>query len=266
MTEPQHIQSDGLALAVETFGEGPPLVYAHGLMGNRHIARRELAPLADRYRIVVYDQRGHGESSPVTDPSLYDAQRMAGDMAVVMDALGVERASVGGESMGAATTLCFALQWPERVEQLLLTAPAFGDRPNPGAQRMKDIGKGIAALGMAKFLQVAAEPQRTELGWPPEAITYVAEMIGSHDPHSLVTALHTLPHWVILSDLAALSKLRFPICVIAWDSDPMHPCELAQRMVAALPNARLETMPTLPAIFVDPQNVGRIYRKFLQEE
>ena len=59
---------DGLELAVETFGDGPWLVFAHGLTGNRHGTRRQFAPLADRYRIVIYDQRGHCDSTPVTDP------------------------------------------------------------------------------------------------------------------------------------------------------------------------------------------------------
>ena len=263
MTNLQHISSDGLALAVETFGEGPPLVYAHGLMGNRHIVRAELTPLADRYRIVTYDQRGHCDSTPITDPAFYDAERMAGDMAAVMDALGIARAIVGGESMGAATALLFALQWPHRVEKLLLTAPAFGDHANPGAQRMTDLGKGIAALGMDAFLKVAAERQRVELGWSPHVIAQVAAMIGSHNPASLIVALQTVPHWVILRDLAPLSKLRCPVCVIAWADDPMHPFDLAQRVVAALPNAQLEMMPPLPAIFDDPPSVGRIYRKYL---
>ena len=125
------IPTDGLELAVETFGDGPWLVFAHGLTGYRHGTRRQFAPLADRYRIVIYDQRGHGDSTPVTDPALYDLERMAGDMAAVMDALGIEQAIVGGESMGAATTLRFALRWPQRVRALLLTAPAFSDVPQP---------------------------------------------------------------------------------------------------------------------------------------
>ena len=112
MNKMHHVESDGLELAVESFGAGPPLVFAHGLTGTRNNTRDQFAPLADRYRIVIFDQRGHGDSTPVTDPALYDVHRMAYDMAAVMDALGIERAIVGGESMGAATALLFALKWP----------------------------------------------------------------------------------------------------------------------------------------------------------
>lgn len=144
------VASDGIELMVETFGDGPWLVFAHGLTGNRQGSRRQMTPLADRYRIAIYDQRGHGDSTPVMDPALYDLDRMAGDMAVVMDALGIDQAIVGGESMGAATTLRFAMRHPERVTALLLTAPAFSGLPTsrrPDHQHgLRDLGTGHGRL------------------------------------------------------------------------------------------------------------------------
>lgn len=265
MTDARRVRSDGVELAVETFGAGPPIVFAHGLSGNRHGIRAQLAPLADRHRIVTYDQRGHGESTPVTDPSLYDAQRMAEDMTAVMDALDIPRAIVGGESMGAATTLLFALGHPERVEALLLTAPAFGDRPNPASQGLKDMGTAIATLGMDETLRRAAIRQRDVLGWSPQVIEYAGNNFRSHDPASIATALQTVVDWRIFTDLSIVSKLICPACIIAWEGDVLHPYETAQRLAATMPNAHLETVAPLPAIFVDPPLVGRIYRRFLEE-
>ena len=95
-----HVESDGLKIAVEVAGDGAPLIFAHGLSGNRHIMRQELAPLADRYQIITYDQRGHGDSTPITDPSLYNAERMADDLRAVLDDLKIERAIIGGEVYG----------------------------------------------------------------------------------------------------------------------------------------------------------------------
>ena len=97
-----YVESDGLKIAAETFGAGAPLVFAHGLTGNRQAIRRQFESLADRYRIVIFDQRGHCDSSPVTDPALYDPSRMADDMRAVLDHLKIDRAIIGGESMGAA--------------------------------------------------------------------------------------------------------------------------------------------------------------------
>lgn len=264
MNKIYRIESDGLELAVETFGDGPPLIFAHGLTGNRSNTRDQFIPLADRYRIVIFDQLGHGDSTPVTDPVLYDAQRMAGDMAAIMDALNIERAIVGGESMGAATTLLFALKCPHRVETLLLTAPAFGDVPNVGLDAIRDMGDMIAGEGIEAFLAQSAEQQRTEFGWPPEMIAYVAKMHRSHDPVSLATACRAVPDWVILSDLSPLAELRCPVCVIAWEDGPMHPLELARRVVGALPNARLEMLASIADLFTHPEIVSRIYGRFLE--
>ena len=257
------IPSDGLTIAVETFGSGPPIVYAHGLTGNRLVTQRQFATLADRYTIVSFDQRGHCDSTPVTDPALYDPERMAGDMAAVMDALGIERAIVGGESMGSATALTFARLWPERVEKLLLTAPAFGDAPNPAAEDIRAMGQAIETLGIEDFLAAAAVRQRDELGWSPEVIRAVADMQGSHETHSLATACKTVIDWTLFTDLNVLSDLTMPVCIIAWPDDNLHPFTLAQHMADIFPDACLETIPTLPFVFLQPQRIGEIYGRFL---
>jgi len=260
----QRVVSGGLEIAVEAFGSGPPIVFAHGLTGNRNGTRAQLAPLASRYRIVIYDQRGHSNSTPVTDPALYDPDLMAEDMTAVLNTLGIERAVVGGESMGAATTLRFALKHPERVEQLLITAPAFGDRPNPERQRLKDMGMAVARYGMEEFLERAAVRQRDDLGWSPQVIECVRANFASHDPASLATALQTVADWLPFPQLATLAKLACPVHMIAWEQDQLHPFELAQRVAAAMPNARLETIAPLPAIFLRPEVVGRSYGRSLE--
>ncbi|MFH1928539.1 MAG: alpha/beta hydrolase [Chloroflexota bacterium] len=264
MNKIHRVESDGLELAVESFGAGPPLVFAHGLTGNRSNTRDQFAALADRYRITIFDQRGHGDSTPVTDPVLYDSQRMAGDMAAIMDALDIERAIVGGESMGAATALLFALKWPQRVETLLLTAPAFGDVLNAGLDGIRDMGDVVASEGIDVFLAQSAVQQRTEFGWPQEMIDYVAKMHRSHDSASLATACQTVPDWIILSDFSPLAELSCPVCIIAWEDDPMHPLELAHRVAGALPNAHLEMLESIAVMFTHPEVVGQIYGRFLE--
>lgn len=259
------IESDGLELAVETFGAGPPLVFAHGLTGTRGNSRDQLTPLADHYRIVIFDQRGHGDSTPVTDPALYDAERMAADIAAVMDALDIERAIVGGESMGATTSALFALRWPGRVETLLLSGAPFGHRDSvsPDRERVRDMGKVIASHGTEVFLTYAAERQRAE-GMSPEAIAYLRRMHSSHVPDSLAAACQTVVDWHVLSDLSPLADLYLPVRIIAWENDRLHPIALARRLVSLLPDARMETIPSVVHLFTDPAIVGRTCRRLLE--
>jgi pimeloyl-ACP methyl ester carboxylesterase len=260
----KYISSDGLNIAVEEFGQGQPVIFAHGLSGNRHGSRDQLLPLADQYRVIIYDQRGHCDSSPVTNPTLYDPARMGEDMRAVMDACGVRRAIVGGESMGVTTTLKFALAHPDRVEKIVLTAPAFGDGPNAESARLQEMGKTIRAIGLEKFLAAAAVRQRDDLGWSPQVIGIVRERFASHNAVSLATALQTVVGWKPFPDLAVFAQIACPMYILAWDGDTLHPYELAQRLANIFPNARLEKIPTLPAIFENPPLVGEAYRRFLE--
>ena len=260
------VESDGLRIAAETFGAGEPLIFAHGLTGNRHATRRQFERLADCYRVVIFDQCGHYDSTPVTDPALYEPSRMAEDMRAVLDHLKIERAIIGGESMGAATALLFALKYPQRVEKLLLTAPAFGDSYNPSRQALREMGDNVMRLGIEGFLTFnAAERQRLGLKWPADVAEIVAALLRSHDAASLATALRAVADWRLFADLSDVAKLKCPVCILAWENDPLHPFDLARRLAATFPNAQLEVLPPLPAIFQTPQVVGELYKKFLKE-
>lgn len=255
---------DNIQIATEIIGAGPALIFAHGLTSHRRITHRQLAPLADRYRLMLFDQRGHGESTPVTDPALYTAERMADDLLAVLDAAGIERAVVGGESMGAATALAFALKHPERVQSLLLTAPAFGEEVNSQRDRLVEMGENLSRLGMAQFLVNAAENQRRQFNWSEELIELVASMLGAHAPLSLATALKTVAEWRPFPDLSVVARLTCPVCILAWEQDPLHPIALARRLTATFPNAQLKMMAPLPALFLDLPQVGRLYGEFLE--
>src|SRR5439155_19129846 len=106
MTDPAtfELEARGVRIAGEGAGEGPPIVLLHGLtatrryvvMGSRFLERAG-------YRLISYDARGHGESSPAPDPSAYEYADMVADLEAVLEHAGVERAVLAGSSMGAAT-------------------------------------------------------------------------------------------------------------------------------------------------------------------
>lgn len=258
------IEADGLQIAVEIVGEGRPLIWAHGLSGWRQSGINKFHHLADRYQIIAFDQRGHNASSPVTDPALYDPTLMAGDIAAILDELGIERAVIGGESMGAATALTFALNWPERVEALLLIAPAFGDAPNAQADIIRANGELIADEGMDAFMEKTAVEQR-EMGMSEELMAYLEEVRRSHDPASLATAYQTVIDWQLFDDITVLSALDMPVYLIAWPNDPLHPMELAERMTAVIPNARMQTVPSITEFFLNPAGLGDMCHEYLTD-
>ena len=260
------VNSDGLELVAESFGHGQPIVAAHGLSGNRHITRRQFQSLADRYRIIVYDQRGHNDSSPVTNPSLYNPDRMAEDMRAVLDAYHIDKAIVQGESMGAATTLLFTLKYPHRVNALLLTGPAFGDVPNPEIPSLHKMASEIEQYGQKEYLRLSAQRMRENWGASEEVIEAVNFMQSSHQERSLITALETVKDWIIFDDLSEIAQLTMPICIVGWPNDPLHPLEMALRMCEYLPHAKLETIPSVASLFMNHGAIlGDIFANFLSE-
>jgi pimeloyl-ACP methyl ester carboxylesterase len=258
------VRSGDVELAVEVSGQGPPLLFAHGLSANRGVTLEELSPLADRFRVIAFDQRGHGDSTPIIDPRLYDPDAMAQDMEAILDHLRIESATVGGESMGAATALLFARARPERVEALLLVAPAFGAEPNPDRRRLRGLADEIDSEGFEGFLANSAQRLSTRFGAPPEVVRYIGAMHRTHRPESLSTAFRTVPDWIVSEDVSALVSRRTPVGLVAWEGDPTHPMALARRLAAAAANhSRLEEIASPLALFADPPIVGRTLAKLL---
>jgi pimeloyl-ACP methyl ester carboxylesterase len=110
----------------EESGDGPPLIFSHGL-GGSHDRARELVGTLPGVRTIIYDNRGHGRTGGAG--ATFDV--MVGDREALMDHLGIDAAVVGGVSMGAGIAAAFALRAPKRVRALVLARPAWLDAPNP---------------------------------------------------------------------------------------------------------------------------------------
>ena len=95
-----------------------PVVLAHGLFMDRSMFEPQVAALRDRFRVITYDERGHGEAAD--DPDPYSYWDLADDLAGLLDHLGLERAVIGGMSQGGFISLRFALRYPKRVIGLVL--------------------------------------------------------------------------------------------------------------------------------------------------
>ena len=116
--------SDGISLAYEVFGDGPPILLIHGFASNIEInwvSTGWVDTLVKAgYRVVAIDNRGHGKSQKLYDPNLYFAHEMAEDARRLLDHLEIERCAVMGYSMGARITAFLALNHPSRMRCAVL--------------------------------------------------------------------------------------------------------------------------------------------------
>ncbi len=125
---------NGVDIVCEDGGDGArPFVLVHGFTGTREDFRDHLPALAALGRTVVYDQRGHGESTNTGDAETYTFDQLVSDLRAFLDALGIARCDLLGHSMGGMIALRFALRHPERVASLVLMDTAA--RPPDGILR-----------------------------------------------------------------------------------------------------------------------------------
>lgn len=113
------ISVNGAEIAFQQLGEGPDLVFVHGLAASRAFWFVQYAlPLSQHFRITLFDLRGHGYSSRPAGG--YDAPTMAGDLAALLDHLQIEQCALVGHSYGGGVALDYACAHPERVSRLVL--------------------------------------------------------------------------------------------------------------------------------------------------
>lgn len=123
------LNRDGAAIHYDVYGEGPALLLTHGFMCTSDIWAPQIQSLSRRFKLIVWDLRGHGCTTAPDDPAEYTAEKAAGDMLALLDQVGAGEAIIGGHSLGGYLSLVFHLFHPDRVRALLLvdTGPGFRD-------------------------------------------------------------------------------------------------------------------------------------------
>src|SRR5204863_1564835 len=121
------LNRDGVNIYYEVHGSGPPLILTHGYSSTSGMWQGQIAALSRHYRLVLWDMRGHGQSDYPENPSAYGEALTVGDIAALLDAVGADKAVVGGLSLGGYMSLAFYRSHPERVRALLIidTGPGF---------------------------------------------------------------------------------------------------------------------------------------------
>lgn len=243
------VQHAGVTLSGEESGEGPPVLLLHGLTATRRYVVMG-SKLLERsgHRVIQYDARAHGRSSPAPEPAAYNYELLTDDALAVLDDRGVERAVLAGASMGAHTLLNLALRRPDRVAGIAVITPAYsGDEAREQArlQRWDRLSEGLRSGGVDGFLEAFGVPDGTP-EFAKTVLTVTRQRLSQHDhPDALADALSALPRSRPFAGLDELAALAVPAVVVASNdgADPEHPEALGVAYSEAIPNARLITDP-----------------------
>jgi len=226
----------GARLFVLEDGQGRALVFLHGGMANHLAGVPFVKPLTTRWRVILPDQRGSGQSffgGPLT------FERLADDVAGILDALRIERAIVGGASGGTGVAVAFALRHSQRMDALVLVKPFYAgaERGYTDEQRASMTGMdAVASRALTEGVQVL-RPLYANL---PEPIRVGAlKMIEGWDPASVVTTSRFLASGAQPFERAAdLARIKVPTLLVRGD-DGMHPASISDLYAQHLPDCRV---------------------------
>jgi pimeloyl-ACP methyl ester carboxylesterase len=242
---PFEVDAGGVTLSGERAGAGVPVVLLHGLTATRrYVVMGSRALERSRHLVVSYDARGHGRSTPASEPGAYGYDLLADDLLAVLDALELPRAVLAGASMGAHTALRLALTRPERVAGLVLITPSF----EPGAPRDAEslagwdaLARGLREDGVDGFVRAY------DFGKVPDAMratiaTVLRQRLAAHEhPLAVADALEAVPRSHPFERIEQLAALSVPSVVVGSrdEADPGHPLAVAERYAATIPGAEL---------------------------
>jgi pimeloyl-ACP methyl ester carboxylesterase len=240
---PFELDLGGITLRGESAGDGRPMLLLHGVsatrrnvvQGSRHLVRRG-------YRLIAYDARGHGESSPAPDPAAYEYSDLVGDLASVMERLELERPVLVGSSMGAATAMAFALEHPERVPALVQITPAYtGARTTRLRVEVWDRLAAALERGVDEFVETAI-PDDMPDRWRDVAREAARQRIERHQHlDAVAAALRVVSRSRAFDGLEPLGSLDVPTLVVGSrdEADTIHPLSVAREYAERLPRAEL---------------------------
>ncbi len=253
--------TNGTKLAYVELGDpkGEPLLLLHGYTDSSR-SWSLAAPHLAGYRLLIPDQRGHGAADAPT--CCYGISDYAYDAVLFMDALGVQRASIAGHSMGSMVAIQMAAQYPERVSRIVL----IGSTALAPVQRGAWLYDQVAAL---KWPLDPASPFMRE--WHP------ANQPTPIDPAfaaAVMTELLAVPEraWRgVMRELLGVpvgrhaADVKVPVLILSGGKDPLFPAEHHASLLKAFPGAEAHVFPDLGhnPIWEKPADLSAAITRFL---
>nr|ART35489.1 A312 [uncultured bacterium]ART37509.1 E295 [uncultured bacterium] len=223
----------------------PPLILIHGTGGHAEAYTRNLIAHGEHFDTYAIDLVGHGWSDKPLAP--YEISVYVRHLRAVLDTLGFERAHVSGESLGGWVGARFALEYPDRVDRLVLNTTG-------GATLDLAVMERIKTLSTAAVENPSWETIKARLAWlmaDPAVVTddlvacrqaiYAQPAMRAAMPHILCLQEPDIRRRNNLSD-AEWAAIRAPTLVLWTDKDPTAAVSVGQRIADLIPNARLEVM------------------------
>jgi 2-succinyl-6-hydroxy-2,4-cyclohexadiene-1-carboxylate synthase len=233
----------GVSYHIDDRGTGRPLVLLHGLTGRAATWREHFPELSHHFRVIAFDELGHGLSSIPADPARYRIEEAAADLIAVLQHANALPAAILGYSMGGRLALYTALTYPHAFSALVLegASPGIRDDIARAVRESKDgkLADGILAHGVQAFVDEWEQLPMfaTQHAMPPERQALQREIRLANDRIGLANSLRGMGVGAQPSLWERLGELTIPVLLITGSADAKFNA-IAEEMVKLLPNAR----------------------------
>ena len=251
-------------------GEGPPVVLLHAfpVTSAMWLAQRE--ELADVCRVLTPDLRGFGGSALPPDLDRYPptVDDMAADVAAMLDAHDIERAVIGGLSMGGYVTMAFLRRYPDRAQAVILADTKASADPEPARANRLRIADTVLAESSPRAVLDEVVPNllgSTTASDRADIVDEVRKLAAQASPAGLAWAQRAMA--ARPESFRTLASVQAPTLVIVGEEDTLTTLGDARAMVDSLPDARLVTIPEAGHLSAveQPEAFTEAVREFLIE-
>jgi 3-oxoadipate enol-lactonase len=257
------LTANGIEIHYAIEGHGPVVTFSHSLACHLGMWDEQVQALRDRYRVLRFDTRGHGQSSAPAGP--YTLEQLADDFHALLRGLGIAETHFVGLSMGGMIGQVFALAHPGVVQSLVL-CDTTSRYPAAARPLWEERIRTVQAKGMEPMVQPTLErwftaPFRARR---TDVTERVAAMIRNTPPEGYVGCCHAIPK-IDVTD--RLKEVRCPALVVVGEEDPGTPVEMARDIHAALPSSELAILRAASHLsnLEQPAEFNRVVAGFLDK-
>jgi pimeloyl-ACP methyl ester carboxylesterase len=246
---------NGIEIDYEATGAGPAVLLSHGYSATRRMWDDQHRALADRYRVISWSMRGHGATESPADPARYSAALTIADMRALLTHLGVERAVIGGLSLGGYVSLGFALEHPAMTRALVICDSGPGYRNAEAREawnaRARERAAALEARGLEALGRSREVAESARLHLSAQGLAHAARGMLAQEGSRVIDGL---------------AGIAVPTLIIVGDQDQpfLAPCEY---MAKKIPGARLGVIRGAghSSNLDQPETFNRILRDFLDD-
>jgi pimeloyl-ACP methyl ester carboxylesterase len=245
--------ANGIEIYYETHGQGQPLVLISGIGYSSWQWHRMVPLLAGNFQVITFDNRGVGQTDKPEGP--YTAHMLAADTVGLLDALGIEKAIVMGHSMGGFIAQALALEFPHKVEKLVLCSTNFGGPHHiPVTPEAMKVLTDVSSDPVTRFkngLYISTAP-----GWAEKNPQMIQEWVEWRAANPIEPAPYQAQLAIglgLLQEEAAfenqLHRIKIPTLILFGEYDMVVPPANASLLSEKIANSKVVILPNAGHFF-----------------